>query len=501
MTTEALPEDLQRRLDAADETIWLLKESLADVQRVMDRDQAGWAELGSLASGLEGFDASFRKRQAARILVASVANPLVKRGIDLRCAYVWGDGVQVSIDDTPDQGQDVNAVLQAFFDDPANQATWTDASAHIEDEKLLATVGEVWLCLPTDRIDGRVRVRRFPAEQITAILTDPEDEATECLYLREWTQPGKADIQRAWYPALGYRPAMRQQRVATADRTEVEVRWDAPLRPVRVNQVKDRGIGDAFAAVPWADSYKRFLEDWAQYMRSLTLYAWRMKTRGDRVSQASAEMARAAQRGDAGQGFAADPNTMLEAISKSGATIDADSGRPLAAMVAAALAIPVTTLLGDPGVTGARATAETVSEDSWAIFAIRREVWRSVIRDVCGWVIDAAIIAPAGPLRGTIVRDGDRQTAQLPEGDGRTVKVAWPEKDSTSVLDRVKAVQVVDQSEKLPPLSALRLYLQALGVSDADEILDMVTDEDGNFIPLDVLDAQLRQQMQDRGTL
>jgi len=479
------------------DTIQILRESFADVQRVLDRDQAGWAALGSLTDDLDGFDHAFRKRHAARIAVAIAANPLIKRGVNLRASYIWGEGISISVEDTPDQGQDVNAVVQAFVDDPSNAATFTDTEAHIEWDRLCASVGEVWLCLPTDDITGRVRVRWLPAYQITEIVSDPEDEASEWLYLREWTPAGKTTTERAYYPALGYRPQVRD-RFHAKGQDLIPIRWGAPVRPVRVNKIKGRGVGDAFAAVPWADAYKRYLEDWAKYMASLAKIVYTVTTRGDKVNQAAAHMVALAQQ-PAGGGLAIDPNTKLEAVSKSGATIDADSGRPLAAMVAAALDLPVTTLLGDPGVTGARATAETVSADSWAVFDVRRDLWRTVIRDIIGWVIDAAVIAPAGPLRGTIVRDGDRLTAQLPDGDGRTVKVDFPERDDDTLLDRVKAVQIVDQSEKLPPLTALRLYLQALGVKDSDEILDMVTDESGNFVPLDVLDGQVRQQMQDRG--
>lgn len=114
---------------------------------------------------------------------------------------------------------------------------------------------------------------------------------------------------------------------------------------------------------------------------------------------------------------------------------------------------------------------------------------------MCGWVIDAAVIAAAGPLRGTIVRDGDRQTAILPEGDGRTIEVEFPKRITTSLLDRIRAIQIAGQSQTLPPLQELKMYLAAMEVPDVDEILDMVTDEDGNFIPLDVLEQRVRDQL------
>jgi SPP1 gp7 family putative phage head morphogenesis protein len=45
------------------------------------------------------------------------------------------------------------------------------------------------------------------------------------------------------------------------------------------------------------------------------------------------------------------------------------------------------------------------------------------------------VIAPAGPLRGKVARDGDRLVVTLPEGDDRTVEVKWPDFDSTPLKE------------------------------------------------------------------
>lgn len=478
-----------------EDTIAVLRESIADMQRAMERDIDGWQNLNSDDLG---FTHDFRRRKAAHIRTIAAANPIIKRGIALRCAFVWGSGATITVRDSPNSGQDVGAVVQAFLDDEDNADTFVTTDARIELERALCCEGEVFLCLPTDRVTGRVRVRTIPAKQITTIRHDPEDDATVQMFLRSWTD-ADGKTRKAWYPALSYRP-IRRDRAVAVDGEMVPVRWDDPVLHVAVNTIAGRGVGDAFAAVPWAEAYKRFLEDWAGLMHALSRIALQLRTRGDRTSEAAARIAQAAA-GDPGQGVALDANSKLEAISTSGARFDADSGRPLAVMVGAALDLPVTTLMGDPGVSGARAVAEQVSADSWAAFDVRRDLWATAFRRICGWVIDSAIIAPAGPLRGTIVRDGDRQTAVLPDGDGRVVDVEFPKRDTTPMLDRIKAIQAVGQSQTLPPREELRLYLAALDVRDADDILDMVTDEDGNFIPLDILDQHVRARLADRGEM
>lgn len=493
MTEATHTRDLSAELAASEATLDLMRESFADLRRIMDRDESGWAPygIGILGDDLRGFDATFRRRAALRNLIASMADPLIKRGLNLRAAYIWGGGVTIAVRDEPGTGQDINAVVQSFLDDHDNLGTFVDTTARIELERSLGIVGEVALCLPTDPVSGRVRVRVLPPEQITRIAKDPEDAASEQLYLREWADSSGQPV-KAWYPALGYRPSQRDRY-----RDEVEIRWDHPIKLVRVNRVGDRGVGDVFAAVPWAAAYKRFLEAWSQLTASLSRFAYQVRTRGDRVADAAAKLARA--NAEAGQNITTDPNTYLEAVGKSGATIDSESGRPLAAMVAAALDLPVTTLLGDPGVTGARATAESVTDASWPVFDVRQQMWGSVLRDVCSWVIDSAVISPAGPLRGTIARDGDRMYAVLPDGDGRTIEVVWPERDDTGTLDRIKAIQLADQMERIPPLTIAKMILDALDVKDSDEVLDIITDDQGNFVPLDVIDARVRQRLGDQG--
>ena len=77
--------------------------------------------------------------------------------------------------------------------------------------------------------------------------------------------------------------------------------------------------------------------------------------------------------------------------------------------------------------------------------------------------------------------------------------VDFPERDDTDLLDKVKAIQIADQSETIPRLVVARLLLEALRVDHADEVLDQITDDHGNFIPLDLIDAAIRQAVAARG--
>ena len=482
--TVANDEELAQALNQVE----ILTESLIDIQNSFAAEDRGWS---TPSRQLEGFNNTFRKERAASALAASVMDPLIKRATILRCAYIFAGGVQVSVRDDASTGQNVGAVVTQFWDDEDVQQTLSSVQALLAHERQNATHGEVFLALPTNQQTGRVRVRSVPPETIEDVLYDPEDAARPWFYKRVYTTPG-GTAKTILHPALSYRPQSRPKA-----HEGVEVRWDAPMLHVAVNPVGGRGVGDLWAALRWARTYVGFLTDWAALMRALSKVATVLRTRGDRVQQAARHMQAATSMPGGGVSLTADDQ--LEALSTSGARFDADSGRPLAVMIAAALDLPVTTLLGDPGVTGARATAETVAEDSWAAFVVRQDLWKMVLRQIVDYVIDAAVIAPAGPLVGTIERDGDRLHAVLPEGDDRTVIVSFPERDGTAALDKVRAVVMASQTETVPELTIARLLLEALGVPDLDEVLKLITDDQGRFVPLDVGNQRVRDALADRG--
>jgi hypothetical protein len=482
--------DLGGELAATAAELSMLKESFADLERLYT-DDIGWAKLGAEEQTLSH---DGRKRIAKLADLTVTANPLMKKGFGLRVGYVWGDGVNVTIRDDGAEGQDINAVWRQFWEEPTNRREFTSSEAQVRYERKLATGGEAFWALPTDKATGRVWIRRIPPREIVERICDPEDAAKVWLYKRVWTavtydkSTGKRGTQDrvTYYPALGFYPA---QRPTSYDGKPI--RWDAPMRPVTVNCPDEdwRGLGDVLAAMPWARMDKEFLEDLAVYMRALTRILGQVTGKNSKTAKAAAAALRAATTAadkpgaapgaGAGSWAATDPNTTMSIVSKSGAHIDAESHRPLATYVAAGLEVPLTMLLGDPGISGARAVAETLDQPTENMARIRRQVHEELFRDIAGYVIDQAVIAGAGPLRGTVTKDGDRLLVELPDGDDRTVDVAWPEFDSTPLQAFVEAVAA---AEELPPLEKFKLYAKAFKLEDIDDLVEALTDDDGNWI-------------------
>jgi hypothetical protein len=491
--------ELAEALHAERQMVEHLQESLADLENRMY--EPGWQRLTALAD--QEFSREGLKQITAVCRVMAIKNPLIKRGITLRTAYVWGQGVEISARDANKKGggQDVNRVIQDFLDDPGNRRTFSGQQAREELERSLGTDGNVFLALFTNPRTGRVQIRPIPWDEITDVITNPEDASEPWYYKRVWTQQSTDPItggytyrlRTAYYPALGYRPPSRPKRVKnplTGTET-AEVYWDAPLVHVKVGGLRGWkfGVPDVYAAIDWALAYKSFLEDWAKLVRALSRFAWRLTSKGSKQAAAKQKLAAAPTTDPvtgeprfAGATASLPPDMALEAIPKTGATIDSESGRPLAAMVAAALDLPVTMLLGDPGVTGARATAETLDKPTERMADSRRAVWTDAIRLILDYVIAESVRAPEGPLRGKITIDADRETVTLRGRAQGTVDISWPAVDQVELSTLIAAIAKADGTTYLPPLVVARLLLEALGVRNVDEILADLTDDQGNFL-------------------
>ncbi len=372
-TTETEPVDLAAELAMVTLQAETLAEALADARdaRLFPGESAQWG--GGSGVGVDGYPSrDWLRARTIEARLAGLVDPLIRRGIGLLVDYVWGNGVEVSVKEA-DEGQDVNAVVQGFLADPSNVAAFSGSQAREEFERGLRTDGERFLALFTSPLSGRVQVRVVPCLEVTDVVTNPDDADEVWFYKREHVvktlvSQGNAttyhtENRTTYYPDVRYRPR-RGGRTKTLDGHPI--RWDAPIAHLAVNRVRGRGTPDVLAALPWAAGYQDFLRDWALYMKALSRFAFRATSataRGAQQTRAALATRSVDATGQPGAVVTQTAGSTFEAIGKSGAAIDADSGRPLAAMVASALSgIPVTMLLADPGVTGARATAETLSD-------------------------------------------------------------------------------------------------------------------------------------------
>lgn len=460
-----------------------LQESLAQLQLAME--DMGWDKVGSQFQ--HEFTREGLKRAAELSRMMAIGNPLIKRGLAIRASYVHGQGLGITARADGNEGaQDVNAVVQEFLDDDTNRAALTGHQAKLRLETAIGTDGNVFVALFTSPLTGSVQARTLPFDEIQDKISVDGDRVVTRFYKRIWTEGSTEKI--AYYPDIRYRPITRAKRYDDGN----PIMWDSPVYHLNDNGLDGwkYGIGDAYAALPWARAYKEFLEDWTLLVKALSKIAFRASAKKTPQSQqARASLQKMSEMGAGNTAFMS-PDATLEAVPKTGATIDSESGRPVATMVAAALGLPVTTLMADPGQTGARAVAETLNQPTVLEFKGRQELWTEAFRAILGYVIDQAVMAPRGPLKGTVTRNTNTLTVELAGDTDRTLDITWPDINELPVETIIKAIVEADGTGKMPPLVTIRLMLRALGVRDVDEILDDMTDANGNWIDPNVTAGQ-----------
>lgn len=466
----------------------LLTEALGDGLAALRRDDVGWSKVGG--TGTELLTRAELLELHRVCLVAYIKAPLIGRGVRIRRNYVWGGGLEITARDAAAEGEQhpVSDLLNELLDSAEFKRTLGSAQAREEREVNLHCAGEFFLLAVHDETARTVRPRLVQPAQIQDYISNPDDASDVWLYKRRWTTVATdlrfvdangrvAAPQRVtrteWHPTLEY-----AARVGLRDRVMLigadPVRWDQPIQHCAVNSVGEApwGVPHVYAALDWDKAYADYLSRWAGLMTALARYAFKATAPTKQAAKITAAL-RNGRGTDPITGHPTDPvgatavmsdTATMAPMHSSGATIDSGSGKPLAGMVAAALDVPITMLLADPGVTGARATAETLDRPLELTTGSSQELWTDWLKAFFDHVIAVAI------------DDGVLST----DVDG-TVDVTFPPLADLPVDVRMAALSTALDSGA-PPLLILRLMLEALGVEDVDEVLQSMQDENGDFI-------------------
>jgi hypothetical protein len=344
----------------------LLRESYsAMAASLLQFEDQGWTAIGGVDLS-DGFKLNEIQKAADHIREVSEANPLLKRGVGLRTSYIFGRGVSFA----PQPPR-----IQAKIEDPQNQDVLFSPEAQVTNERSNFTDGQFFVL-------GNVSTKlfqRIPFNEITGIVTDPDDSEQIRYYRRSWTRyeqelnstTPKAISMHRWYPTDTYVP--KGGRFATKIQNQ-PVDAGYKMFACRVNRRAGQqwGVPDAFPALPWAHAYNDYLKDGARMLKALSMFAWQLKAKSK--SGATNAAAAIATTGTVGSTAVTGTDMELSQMPRANA-VDLTNGRPLGSMVASALEVSVVALLSDPGSSGAYGTAQTLDVPTVKAMEARQHVW------------------------------------------------------------------------------------------------------------------------------
>lgn len=471
----------------------VLSERLGELELALE--DVGWLRLSWES------DQEF-SREGLRIItrlarLMYLKNPLIRRAALLLRVYTWGQGATIGCRDA-----EINAVVQAFLDDPSNRGVIGDALALAERDKDLRLDGNLFFVLFLNRTNGRVQVRTIDFQEIDDIIRNPEDRNEPRYYKRVWSRSElrpdgtvASEMRTTYYPDIGF---FRSSDIA--DRIgEHEVRRDEPILHIRTGGTSGMrfGVSEMYPALDWARAVNADLSDYATVKRVLARLAATVFTKGGKAGVAAVKSKLGTTIAKSGTTTAEEnppPGTgalaifaegagRVEPLRTAGAQPTSDDGRALRLMVAAATGVPETMLMGDADV-GNLATAKTLDRPTELAVMERRMMWTSIIRQLCDFAIRAAAEAPTPRLRGLVWKlDPDVGYVRLDVADAArdvSVDVTFPPMLVRDELARVNALISAATLDGKRPVNAIpekvlvRMLLDAVSAPDIDEILDVL---------------------------
>lgn len=384
-------------------------------------ENIGWKPLMGIADSANTFTLEGLHRASELCRAVATVNPLVGRGLKVRTGYIWGPGVSVVPQEFtagPGRPRTVNTTphLPDGLDD-----VLTGTLAQIEIETSAATDGNLFFL-----VDRRNKVvQRVPFEEITEGVSQ-RGNRERLLYIRrtwnDWdleldsghgtdtrpfTQPGasrsgrqwlRSDregmsgaqfrFQSVWYPtpaAMQGRGLQRSGHIAgdPVDHSRVIVH-------VGFNKLTGWrwGVPDILRAIWWTKAYKEYLENCATLTKAYARFAWKVTNERSRGVRRTAAQIAQTPRVDpsTGQPMGVGGSAVLGAGQDLAAVggrgqVDFDGGRPLAAMIAAALDVPLPALTEDPSI-GNRSASESLDTSTILVMQARQKVMDEVFRQI-----------------------------------------------------------------------------------------------------------------------
>lgn len=390
-------------------------------------EDIGWRPLMGLSEGANSFTLDALHHASELCRAVATVNPLVGRGLRVRTGYVWGSGVSVvpkEFIQGPGRPRTVNVEPEL---PEGIEEVLTGTLAQLELERSSGTDGNLFFL-----VDRRTKeVLRVPFEEITEGVSQ-KGNRERLLYIRrtwnDWdleldfdagielnpiTAPKAAargrtwiradregsvsggttkagfSFKDVWYPtpaglrALGRNRGSAQIAGDPVDHTKVLVH-------VPFNRLTGWrwGIPDVLPAVWWTKAYKEYLENCSTLTKAYARFAWKVTSdRSRSVRRTAASMAQAPRNDPAtGNPLNVGASAVLGAgqdLSAVGGNtkVDFDAGRPLAAMIAAALDVPLPALLEDPSIAN-NAAATSLDTSTILVMQARQKVMDEMFRSI-----------------------------------------------------------------------------------------------------------------------
>lgn len=487
-----LREQRDRAIEAADilenEAV-RLQENLVEIQ--LSVEDAGWSELRGAGENSWNFPRQTLRKMMDLSRKMYILNPLYRRAIEVQALYVWALGMSQKADN-----EEVQKVIDACYDDDKNQAVLTSQPKYSDAERDQQMLGNQYIAVFINRSTGAVRLRLLPVDEITDIISNPEDVSECWYYKRQFMVDGKERI-------LLYADLVNRSSDDYGDSYQGQpVQEDCYVLHTKTGSLgcMKFGMPEYYSTINYAISYKTMLEQYATILRAYARMAMKVTGMGKGKIAGKKSQLQTGVNGRSGQILDNNPPTNtagfflaqggadISAIKTAGATTPAKEASPLRDMVAAGAGIP-SHFFGDADM-GNFATSTTLDRPTELKMVSRQRLWANTHETLNEKLILFSAKAENGILNKagfTVEQYEDlfdevtRERVIAPSGVSMFVEIKFPSILERNVTERVRAVTMAatlngSKAEGIIPDRKLvaRLLLEALDIRDVEKVLALL---------------------------
>ena len=425
-------------------------------------------------------------------------DPLIKQGVDTRSLYTFGQGVTIGCRKKGSWGTQISKDINDFWFDPCNFSQFTSTRALMSLDVQSQIEGNVPLFFWKDDFTSLIQVRPLKTTWIESLIMSrgPQPAAKVVGYVLNVSNNGPLYTTNSVYSLA--KVSNRDHRVAYADidadpEELIGLTDDVPIDPNgRIAHLKGwgrpwAGIGvpSVIPALDPAQRYGGFLEDWSVVQGLFRTFALSVVSKGTnkgvqdvirryRESNFADENNPALYKRNTeeqgtntpvghalftGMTNSGQAGTRIEAIKTAGATEGPERARELKLLLCSAFGLPET-MFGDAKV-GNHATAHTLERTVDLRAQANQTIWGDFIESILRYVARES-------------RWGEMQQEAV------DIFVRFPPIVEHVIKDHVEAITMAYEKGLITDLVATREILQGLHVTDSEEVLRSMYDEN-NF--------------------
>lgn len=405
------------------------KESMTDLMRFLE--DVNWVSIDGWEED-KGFSLDAIKENADRLRALVTMNPTIKKAVNARAGYVWSRGVAFS-----------GAGTAKMLNNKRNASVLFSEVAHWRLETQLATDGNVWVA--KDKKTEEVIV--VPIQQIAGWVLDKKDPSRVNYWLRSYTEIVKnfsTGVEtrkeiKVFYPAHDYTGGV----VGEIDGIKVDRAVTMAHAAANRQEGWILGVPDILAAMFWARAHKELFESGTTYVKAQGRFASKVVAKTTNGAQNSASRIAEAPRRDPQTGEILDAGGTAvmsggldyQLMGKMSGGVDFENFDPVAALVAAALDVPVEVLLAKSD-----SDIKSLEQSTVDAMTMRQKLWTEFFTAVFG----------------------------------RKVDVAWPKIRTEPEYRRLQAVELANNTNVLHRHELRQLTLEGFGIEgDPNDLPDI----------------------------